>query len=122
MATQTHDEHGEDYEFKRPINVPEKPLWSIASTASYIDKLVTGSFLENAVKTKFRVERFDTHFILIELDNNGKDEVGAKKRKFEHNTLNGLLNNKHFSISTTGRRLMHGELEARLEFNKLSPK
>ena len=87
-----------------------------------IQGLDTGSFLENAAKIMFRLEKKEGFFILHQLEADGTDAVGSKKRKLENHLLEGLIKNKHFSISPTGRRITHGECEARFEFNKLTPK
>ena len=88
----------------------------------YLKNLKTGDFLESANTTKYVIEKFDDHFILNELDSLGNPVSGSKKRKFMNHVLDGLIRNKHFGKTTTGRRISHGETERRFEFNKLTPK
>lgn len=84
--------------------------------------LQTGDFLENAAKVKYSVEVKEDHVILTELDINGEIVKDAKKRKITNELLDGLFRTRHFFKAKNGKRTSYGDLESRLEFNKLVPK
>lgn len=94
----------------------------MAKELKNINNLQTWDFVENAHGIKFSVEKTDEFILLTELDIHGVVVVDAKRRRFTHLSFDGLLNNRHFSKTSTGRRIYHGEIETTLEFNKLVPK
>lgn len=88
----------------------------------YLQEFKTGDFIENTHRLIYRIEITDEFCYLYELDANGDEIKSAKKRKITNEMMDGLIRNKHFSKSKTARRISYGEVESRLEFNRLVPK
>jgi hypothetical protein len=86
------------------------------------DDLNTGDFVENNVRIKYSVERFEDYYLLTELLADGIENSKTKKKKIMIYSMEGLLKNKHFSKAKHGRRISHGEVESRLEFYRNVPK
>lgn len=89
-----------------------------------IATIKTGSYLENAKKVKYVVERDDEkfQFVLTELCANGSINEEEKKRVIPFDLLDGLIRTRHFSVSNCARRISYGELEKIYEFDKRIPR